>query len=168
MAIIFQTTFSNANFTEFWSQGSVCQWMSIIFVSYNGLVIHHLCIAQIWVARLQWVNILKMRQNGCHYTDNSFKCIFLNENVCISIKISLKLVPKGPINNITALVQIMASRRPGDKPLSEPMMTRIATHICITQPQWVKYIHQIWSSIEGLSLNVGTLLNKETAYTCVK
>ena len=33
-----------------------------------------------------------------------FKCIFLNENVGISIKISLKFVPKGPINDITALV----------------------------------------------------------------
>ena len=46
-----------------------------------------------------------------------FKCIFLNENVWILIKISLKYVPKGPINNIPALVQIMAWRRPGNKPL---------------------------------------------------
>ena len=38
--------------------------------------------------------------------DNIFKCIFLNENVWISINISLKFVPKGPINNIPALVQI--------------------------------------------------------------
>ena len=38
-----------------------------------------------------------------------FKCIFLNENVLILIKISLKFVPKGPINSIPALVQIMAS-----------------------------------------------------------
>ena len=36
-----------------------------------------------------------------------------------SIKISLKFVHKGPINNIPALVQMMAWRRPGDKPLSE-------------------------------------------------
>ena len=33
--------------------------------------------------------------------------------------ISLKFVPKGPINNIPALVQIMALRRSGDMPLSE-------------------------------------------------
>ena len=50
------------------------------------------------------------------------KCIFLNENVWIPIKISLKFVPMGPINNIPALVQKMAWRRSGDKPLSEPMM----------------------------------------------
>ena len=30
----------------------------------------------------------------------------------------------GPINDIPTLVQIMAWRRPGDKPLSEPMMTQ--------------------------------------------
>ena len=40
----------------------------------------------------------------------------------ISIKISLKFVPNGQTNNIPALVQIMAWRRPGDKPFSELMM----------------------------------------------
>ena len=35
----------------------------------------------------------------------------------------------GPINNIAALVQIMAWRRPGDKPLSAPMMVNLLTHI---------------------------------------
>ena len=39
---------------------------------------------------------------------------------------SLKFFPKGPINNIPALVQIMAWRWPGDKPLSEPMMVKIS------------------------------------------
>ena len=62
---------------------------------------------------------------------------FVNENVIISIKISLKFVPKGPINNIPTLVQIMAWRRSGDKPLSEQMMVSLLMHICITQPQWV-------------------------------
>ena len=54
-----------------------------------------------------------------------------------SVKISLKFVLKGPINNIPALVQIMAWHRPGDKPLSEPMLFML-THICVTWPQWVK------------------------------
>ena len=70
-----------------------------------------------------YVNMLRLRQDGCHFPDDIFKCIFLNENVWISIKISLKFVPKGPINNIPALVQIIAWRWPRDKPLSEPMMT---------------------------------------------
>ena len=45
-----------------------------------------------------------------------------NENVWISVKISLKFVPGGPINNIQVLVQIMAWRRPGDELLFDPMM----------------------------------------------
>ena len=55
-------------------------------------------------------NTLRLRQNGLHFPD-IFKCIFLNENVWISIKISLKFVPKDPINNIPPLVEIMAWRR---------------------------------------------------------
>ena len=54
-----------------------------------------------------------------------------------SIKISLKFVPKAAVNNIPELVQIMAWRRPGDKPLSEQMMLKLLTHICVIRPQWV-------------------------------
>ena len=78
------------------------------------------------------------RQSGRHFPEDTFKRIFLNENVWISIKISLNCVPRGPINNIPALVQTMAWHRPGDKPLSEPMMVCLLTHICVTRPQWVK------------------------------
>ena len=85
-------------------------------------------------------NTLRPRQNGRHFADDIFKRILLNENVWIPIKISLKNVPKGPINNISALVQIMAWRRPGDKPLSEPMMVSLLTHICDTRPQWVNQL----------------------------
>ena len=84
------------------------------------------------------INTLRPRQNGRHFADNIFKCIFLNESVWIPIKISLQFVPRGPINNIPALVQIMAWRRPGDKPLSEAMMVSIPMHICVIRPQWVK------------------------------
>ena len=56
--------------------------------------------------------------------DDIFKCIFLNEKDKIPIKISLKLVPKGPKDNKPALVQIMVWRRTGDKPLTEPMMAQ--------------------------------------------
>ena len=73
-------------------------------------------------------------------SQTTFSSAFLfNENVWITIKNSLKIVPKGPINNIPALVQIMAWRRPGDKPLSEPMLVSVPTHICVTRPEWVKY-----------------------------
>ena len=82
-------------------------------------------------------NALRPRQNGHHIGDDTFSCIFVNENVTISIKFSLKFVPKGPINNIPTLVQIMAWRRPGDKPLSEPVIVSLLTHIFFTRPQWV-------------------------------
>ena len=85
----------------------------------------------------QMLNTLRLR-HGCHSPDDILKCIFLNENVWISLKISLNFVPKGPINNIPALVQIMAWRSAGDKPLSEPMAVCLLTHICVTWPQWVK------------------------------
>ena len=54
---------------------------------------------------------LRPTRNGRRFADDTFKRIFLNENVRISIKISLKFVPKGPINNNPSLVQIMAWRR---------------------------------------------------------
>ena len=80
-------------------------------------------------------NTLRPRQNGRRFADDTFKRIFLNENVRISIKISMKFVPKGPIDNNPALVQIMAWCRSGDKPSSEPMMVSLLTHICVTRPQ---------------------------------
>ena len=83
-------------------------------------------------------NTLRPRQIRRHFPDYISKCIFLNENVWILIEISLKYVPEDSINNIAALVQIMAWRRPGDKPLSELMTVSLSTHICVTRPQWVK------------------------------
>ena len=50
------------------------------------------------------------------------KCIFLNENDRIPIQISLKFVPRSPIDNKPVLVQAVAWRRIGDKPLPELMM----------------------------------------------
>ena len=75
-------------------------------------------------------------QNGRHFGRRHFKRIFLNKTVWISVKISLKFVPKSPNKNI---FQIMAWCRPGDKPLSEPTMSLfLLTHICVTRPQRVK------------------------------
>ena len=63
------------------------------------------------------------------------------KNVWFPIKISQKFVPKGPINNISALVQIMAWHRPGEKLLSEPLMVSLLTHLCVTRPQ--KYLCKV-------------------------
>ena len=90
-----------------------------------------------------------------------FQTHFLNENIGISIKTSLKFVPKGLINNIPSLVPIMAWRRPGDKPLSEPMMVRSLTHICVTRPQWINKVvfYKVGSACFAIELNV-----RETIY----
>ena len=66
------------------------------------------------------------------FADDIFNAFFLNKNVIISIKIS-EICSKGLVNNVQALVQIMAWRRPGDKPLSEPMKVCLLTHACVTR-----------------------------------
>ena len=74
------------------------------------------------------INSLRQRLNRHPFADDIFKCIFLPENEWILPRISLKFLPKVRINNMPALVQIMAWCRPGDKPLSEPMMVSLLTH----------------------------------------
>ena len=100
---------------------------NIFFIAYTE---------NVFVVRV-FINTLRPRQDGRHFADDNFARIFVNENWCNLIKFSLKYVGKGPIDNNRALVQIMAWRRSGDKPLSEPMMVRLPTHICVTRPQWV-------------------------------
>ena len=56
--------------------------------------------------------------------DDKFKCIFFNENNRIPIRISLKFVPKSPIDNKPVLFQAMAWHRTGNKPLPELMLTQ--------------------------------------------
>ena len=107
------TLWIHPNYFQIPSQLWCTQWRSML----NG---------QVLVCR---INTLRPRQNGRPFPDDIFKCIFLN--------ISLKFVPKGPINNIPALLQMMAWRRPGDKPLYETVLVSLLTHICITRPQWV-------------------------------
>ena len=77
------------------------------------------------------IDTLRLRQNGGHFADDIFKYISLNENFWILNEISLEYVPMGLIDNMAALVQIMAWRWTGDKPLSEPIS------VCCTG----KYIH---------------------------
>ena len=90
-----------------------------------------------WTDLNKMFNSLRPRQNGRLFADDTFKRIFLNENIRIPTKNSLKFVPKGLINIIPALVLIMDWSRPGYKPLSESMLVRSLTHICVIRPQWV-------------------------------
>ena len=134
ITVLSKSTFSHSRSSHFkyawsWPFGPRCL---VITGSGNALLA-----VQCWAITCTNINTLRPRQNGLHFPDDIFKWIFLNENVWILINISLKFVPRGPINNIPTLVQVMAWRRPGDKPLSEPMMVRLPTHICVAQAQWV-------------------------------
>ena len=50
------------------------------------------------------INSSPTGQNGRHFADDIFRCIFINEKSCILIEISLKVAPEGPIYNKAALV----------------------------------------------------------------
>ena len=121
------------------------QWFEYFKATYDVCMQGHVELKGALPSRHAYVhsafNTLRPRQNGRHFPEDIFKPIFLNENVWISLKVSLKFVPKGPINNIPSLVQIMAWRRPGDKPLSEPMLVSLLTHKCVTRPQWVNPLY---------------------------
>ena len=53
--------------------------------------------------------------------DDNFICIFFDESDRIPIRFSLKIVPN---DNTEALVQVMAWRRTGGKPLPGPMLAQ--------------------------------------------
>ena len=95
--------------------------LNMLFLCYKQAPGH--CLNQWWPRRIYaalgrwawvwWVEELTPRQYGRHFADDIFKCIFLNKSVWILINTSQKLVPKGPNNNTSVLVQIMAWCRPG-------------------------------------------------------
>ena len=94
-------------------------------------------------------NTLRRRQNGHRFPDAIFNCIFLNETFWILNKISLKYVPHGLIDNMAALVQIMAWGRSGDKPLSE------AIFVCFTDAHMrhsasISWTCNIWTQVADL------------------
>ena len=106
----------------------------------NGIVLLCLEYSYFSTCYINMANTLTRRQDGCHFPDDMFKCIFLTENVWISIESSLKFLCMGPINNIATLVQIMAWHCPGDKPFPESVVVSLLTHVCVTWPQWVKWL----------------------------
>ena len=82
------------------------------------------------------LNTLRPRQNGCLFADDVYKYILLNENVWISIKISVKFAPKDPLgldklNNIGSGNGLVPS---GNKPLPEPMLTLHDDPIAFPEP----------------------------------
>ena len=104
--------------------------VAVVICMCNNAVIHaaitQIAVMCLWLGTMQpvtagHVNKLRPRQNGCQFADDVYIVIFVNWNWCVLIKISLKYVLKGPIDNNPALIWIMAWRWTGYKPLSEPM-----------------------------------------------
>ena len=66
-----------------------------------------------------------INENGWHLTDDIFKCILLNKNFLFSYQAFLRYVPEGLVEDNSALVQGVACRWTGDKPLPELMVTKL-------------------------------------------
>ena len=115
------------------------------------------------------VNSSSPGQNGRHFTDNIFKCIFVNEKTCILIRISLKFVPQGLIDNKSTLVQVMAWCRTGDKPLPKPMLPSSLTHICGNRGDRVNKRgprNQEYAALNILESNFRTKKRQSLSYLC--
>ena len=116
----------------FWTQDDVIQQhhQEIVFAIFTP--VHcHFRINTSTPLHCKRLNTLRPRRYGRHFPDDFFKCIFMTENIWISLMISLMFVSKARINNVPALVQIMVWRRPCDKQLSEPITESIMMYICM-------------------------------------
>ena len=124
----------------------------MIHYSMSGLAIKCHC--------LSWDKVATISRRFFQMHFIEWKC--MNSN-----KISVKFVPKGPFNNIPALVQKMAWCRQGNKPLSEPLMVSLLTHICVTRPKWVKSIgmHLNPFSVEKLVMSMIKMYQEITIFT---
>ena len=95
----------------------------------GGISSHGTCMDEVILEyfgfRTTSVSLLILEQNGWHFADNSFKYILLNDIVSIPNEILLKCVPDSLIDNKSTLVQVVACHLTGDKPLLEPMLTKI-------------------------------------------
>ena len=103
----------------------------------------HMCMFLICVIFSLWYKYIALTHSGRNKMAANLQMTFSNAFCWMTLYESrlkyhwMNVVPKGPISNIPALVQIMAWHRPGDKPLSGPLKVRLPTHICLTPPQWV-------------------------------
>ena len=90
-----------------------------------------MCIWELLIYKRIWINSSPPGQNGRLYTDNIFRCFFVHRKFCIWLQISLKFVPKGPMNNISGADQATSHYLNQRRPSS-------LTHICGTRGRWVK------------------------------
>ena len=92
-----------------------------------------------WVTIHVQFNSSPPRQFGGKIADDIFKRIFVNENDWMSIKISLKFIHEGPIDNKSVLVQVMAWRRQATSHYLNQCWPSFLTHICGTRGRWVNH-----------------------------
>ena len=138
-----QVTISRYHYLVNHGKTSMFEYMHkcIRMLKFNRCSVSHSCNSRTKPCRRRIViyalNKLRPRQDDRSFTDAILKMPFLNENVWISLKISLNYISKDPLNDISSLVWITAWRWPGDMTLSEPLAISLMRHICVTRPQWI-------------------------------
>ena len=112
----------------------------------------HICEPSMTLSSMK-ARIVRSEQNGRLFANDIFKYITLKENSCILNQISLKCVHQGPINNKSALIQLMAWCGTGDKPLSEPVTMQFTDeHIRYNASvNWHTMGSWVWSAMMMLS-----------------
>ena len=126
--------------TDYWHVDKTSYWITkqqypwVLFTSIE----HGLISILAWISHYTPSYQIEAEATWPSFSRRHIQMHFLERNVNISINISLNFVPRGPIKNILTLMLIMARYRAVDKPLFEPMMVSLATHICVTRPQWGK------------------------------
>ena len=86
------------------------------------------------------VNTLRQWQNGRHFVNDIFKCIFLNINVWIPIEISLKFNPGVQLTIFQHWFSQWLGNRCQSHCLNQWWLPSLPTHICFTRPLWVNKI----------------------------
>ena len=85
----FQINFHWNMFLGVWLTIFLHWWQAIIWNQWCPILVMHICVT--WP---QWVNTLKPRQNGRHFPDDIFQCIFFNENVLFRLRFHWSLFPR--------------------------------------------------------------------------
>ena len=115
------------------------------------LRVHHICWGNSIIALCQLTHCSRDKISAIFQM--TFSNAYSTINICdILTEIPLKFVPKGPINNISALVQIIVRPQPGDKPLSEPMIIRLPMHTYVTRSQWWCQPMETFSTLLAISV----------------
>ena len=151
----------------YWSAINLCVHTMCAFIINDCVQCHWNGCRRQKAARIQLICLhqwplthLPLDKMAAILADDILKCILLNENDRIQIKISLKFVPMSPIDNKPALVQVMSKRRIGPKPL--PKLIDLLTPISSTREKWViKECWQLWTwQLLWRLILVGILITK--------